>query len=182
VRFEDLDVEHMGALASLCGGCVYWEFPAAFDKGTRGADALSMKSKWLCCHRDRGPLGRVALTDGGAIGFIQFGPPELYPRCGEYPSGPVGEGDLFIACLFVKPEERRHGLARLLLGDALTVARAGGQTGVATFTRRGSDNNPSGPLALYERCGFGVVRDGSEFPLVGLSVRKELVLGAVPPN
>lgn len=170
MRIEDLDTRHVEQIASLCGGCVYWEFPRAFDEGVPADRTLLMKSKWICCNSARSPLGRVAFVDGELSAFVQFGPAELYPRVLEYDCGPVGEDALFVACLFVAPRKRRQGIARRLLEEAADVARRGGYRAVEAFARRGSSNNPSGPLELYEACGFRVARDGSEFPLVRLAI------------
>ena len=121
-------------------------------------------------HNAGCPVGRVALSGGKVVGFVQFGPPELFPRRLEYDCGPVSEEALFITCLFVDPGSRGVGLARSLLEQAREVARDRGYTAVETFARRGSSNNPSGPIELYEACGFHVLRDGSEFPLVRLEI------------
>jgi GNAT superfamily N-acetyltransferase len=166
LEFEDLDTRHIDELAELCGGCVYWEFPRAFDERVGADKARLMKAKWICCNTAEFPVGRVALSAGRLTGFVQFGPPELYPRRLEYDSGPVGDDALFIACLFVDPDDRRKGIARRLLAEATEVGRGIGYAALETFARRGSANNPSGPLGLYEACGFAVVRDAPEFPLV----------------
>lgn len=170
MRFEDLNTRHIDRLALLCGGCVYWEFPRAFDEGVSGEKARLMKSKWVCCNIPECPIGRVALSRDELVGFVQFGPPELYPRQLEYQCGPVGDDALFIACLFVAARSRGQGIARQLLGEAAGVARAGGYAALETFARRRSSNNPSGPIELYDACGFEVARDGSEFPLVRLGL------------
>ena len=182
MEFEDLGTRHIDQLRALCGGCVYWEFPAVFDKSVPADKARLMKTKWVCCNTGAFPVGRVAVSGGEPIGFIQFGPPELYPRRLEYDCGPVGDDVLFIACLFVVPGSRGSGVARRLLGQAGEVARSLGCAALETFARRGSSNNPSGPVELYEACGFRVVRDGSEFPLVRLDVAGGGCSSAVPPN
>ncbi len=182
MQLEDLDTRHIDGLASLCGGCVYWEFPRAFDEGVSWEKARLMKSKWVCCNIPERPIGRVALAGDELVGFVQFGPPELYARQLEYQCGPVGDDALFIACLFVAPGRRGQGIARRLLADVADVARAGGYGALEAFARRGSSNNPSGPIEFYEACGFEVARDGSEFPLVRLELVSQSVADAVPPN
>ena len=170
LRLEDLDTRHVDGLASLCGGCVYWEFPRAFDEGVSQKKARLMKSKWVCCNIPECPIGRVAFSEEELVGFVQFGPPELYPRRLEYECGPVGEDALFIACLFVAVGQRGQGISKQLLADVGEVARGSGYGALETFARRASSNNPSGPIELYEACGFEVARDGAEFPLVRLEL------------
>jgi GNAT superfamily N-acetyltransferase len=170
LEFRVLDMQQVDQLALLCGGCVYWELPQDFDGGLTANQARLMKAEWVCSHAAELPVGRMALCGGKAIGFIQFGPPGLYPRCLEYDSGPVSDDALFITCLFVEPGSRGSGVARGLLGQAGEVARKLGYAALETFARRGSSNNPSGPVELYEACGFRIIRDGSEFPLVRLEI------------
>jgi GNAT superfamily N-acetyltransferase len=170
LEFQPLDLQNVDQLALLCGGCVYWELPQDFDEGLTADQARLMKAEWVCSHAAELPVGRMALSGGKTVGFIQFGPPDLYPRCLEYDSGPVSDDALFITCLFVAPGSRGGGVARGLLGQASEVARKLGYTALETFARRGSSNNPAGPVELYEACGFRIIRDGSEFPLVRLEI------------
>ena len=166
LEFQPLDLQHVDQLALLCGGCVYWELPQDFDEGLTADQARLMKAEWVCSHAAELPIGRMALSGDEVVGFIQFGPPDLYPRCLEYDSGPVSDDALLITCLFVEPGSRGSGVARGLLGQASEVASKLGCAALETFARRGSPNNPSGPVELYEACEFRLVRDGSEFPLV----------------
>jgi GNAT superfamily N-acetyltransferase len=170
LEFQALDTPQVHQLALLCGGCVYWELPQDFDQGLTADQARLMKAEWVGAHGAELPVGRIALSGGEAIGFIQFGPPELYPRCLEYDSGPVSDDALLITCLFVKPGNRGSRVAQGLLGQASEVARKLGYAALETFARRGSSNNPSGPLELYEACGFRILRNSSEFPLVRLEI------------
>jgi GNAT superfamily N-acetyltransferase len=170
LEFGNLDTRHIDQLPALCGCCVYWEFPRAFDEAVPADRALLMKSEWVRCNAAEFPVGRVALSGGKVVGFIQFGPPELFPRQLDYLSGPVDEDALLVACLFVRASSRRTGIARRLLAQASEVAQEMGYAALETFARRGSSNNPSGPVELYEACGFRVVREAPEFPLVRLDI------------
>ena len=166
MQFESLDTGNVTDLAGLCGGCVYWEFPRVFDERIPAEEALLMKAEWLRSHGASSSLGGIARLGSEACGFIQFGPPGLFPRRTEYESGPVSEDALFIPCLWVAPDHRGRGVARDLLAQAGQEALRRGYAALESFARRGSSNNPSGPLDLYRSCGFEIVRDDSEFPLV----------------
>ena len=166
MQFESLDTGNVTDLAALCGGCVYWEFPRVFDEGVPAEEALLMKAEWLRSHGASSSLGGIARLGSAVCGFIQFGPAGLFPRRTEYESGPVSEDALFIPCLWVAPDHRGRGVARDLLAQAGQEALRRGYAALESFARRGSSNNPSGPLDLYMSCGFEIVRDDSEFPLV----------------
>ena len=57
--------------------------------------------------------------------------------------------------LLVVPGQRRKGIGRVLVGDAIEVARVAGAAELALFVAK--DNLPA--RALYEETGFRVVRD-----------------------
>jgi GNAT superfamily N-acetyltransferase len=134
----------------------------------------SLKERWLAEHSAGRVLGKVARAGKELRGFIQYGPPEMYPRQREYRSGPVSGDALLITCLFVAAPYRGLGLARQLLSLAeREAAQEYGCAALETFARKTSADNPSGPAQLYEAHGFEILREEDEFPLV----RKALLSG-----
>lgn len=100
-----------------------------------------------------------------------YGPPSFFPNSRDYPSGPLTEGAIFLACLFI-PEVKYRGLGlgeRLLL-EILKELEKMGYERVETFAGRESPDNPSGPLYFYLKQGFTILRDDFEYPLVGISL------------
>ena len=166
LRFCNLCPGDVPDIFSLCSGCVYWELPEEFARGLSSQEMQLMKEGWLAIHVTNSVLGKVARKGNELVGFIQFGPPELYPQRLSYRAGPISKDAMLITCLFVRSECRGKGLARQLLSLAIDAARQEGYFATETFARRGSANNPSGPIELYLDCGFEVVRDDEEFPLV----------------
>ena len=169
LQFSHLSPGDVQDIFSLCSGCIYWEMPEEFDKQPSPKETERLKAEWFETQASDRVLGKAVRKGGKLVGFVQFGPPELYPQRLSYQSGPVSRDAMLITCLFVGPEYRRKGLARRLLSLAEEAARQTGYSAIETFARRGSSDNPSGPIELYLECGFVVVRD-DEFPLV----RKEL--------
>ncbi|HNS51551.1 MAG TPA: GNAT family N-acetyltransferase [Anaerolineae bacterium] len=170
LEFSALSAGDVADIGSLCQGCVYWELPEEFDQGPSPQQMRRLKEEWLAAHTTSRVVGQIAREQGRAVGFIQFGPPELYPQQASYRSGPICPDAILITCLFVKPEFRRQGLAHRLLALAEAEARQADYSAIETFARRGSSENPSGPIELYLRCGFGVKRDDDEFPLLRKAV------------
>lgn len=157
-----------------CKYCTYWESPSRPDEfGTDSRDqALGKKREWVQrTHRSFGNCGKIAYADGVAAGYAQFAPAELLPRAATYSAGPVSPGAVLISCLCVPgPQFRGLGLGSALLESVLAELRSRGIKRVETFARKGSGDNPSGPIHLYQRKGFGVCRDDAEFPLLGLDL------------
>lgn len=168
VRFEPLIPDRVPLLAGMCDACLYWEDPQAFAARLPKEGSLARKAQWLAAHPEAG--GIVAYVGGAPAGFVLLGPAWLFPRAGGYPSGPPSADAAFVACLFVSSTARARGLGRALVQAAEGWAQARRYPAVETFARAGDANNPSGPLALWERCGYRVIRAADAFPLV----RKDL--------
>ena len=63
---------------------------------------------------------------------------------------------------------------RALIEAVESEAAQAGYVAIETFARRGSSNNPSGPLVFYMNRGYEVIVGDADFPLVrkALSVTK----------
>jgi GNAT superfamily N-acetyltransferase len=114
-------------------------------KVVRPADPGALREaneRWLDEHLGRDYLGWVADLDGRPVataGLLWFA----------HPPGPVNPGgtEAYILNVYTRPEARRMGLARALMGRLVEEARA---AGVRRIWLRASDEG--GPL--YEAMGF----------------------------
>lgn len=78
---------------------------------------------------------------------------------------------LLISCLFISGKEfQRLGIGSKLLKAIVDDLRKRKIKAVETFARKGSPDNPSGPIEFYVKNGFRIHRDGSEFPLMRLEL------------
>ena len=119
-----------------------------------------------------GSCGKLLFVGNAVVGYAQYAPAQFLPGAREYPAGPVSEDAVLLACLFIpKPKFRGRGLGSLFLEAILEELSARGIQAVETFARRGSAENPSGPVEFYLRHGFSVLRDDPEFPLL----RRDLI-------
>jgi ribosomal protein S18 acetylase RimI-like enzyme len=82
------------------------------------------------------------------------------------------DGAIFISCLFISEKNfRGKGLGEKLLEEVITDLRNRKLKAVETFARKGSANNPSGPIGLYLKKGFQVKEEvDAEFVLVRLDL------------
>ncbi len=153
-----------------CGWCLYWQEPNPGEV-TEG-EALARKRAWLQrVRREWGGCGKILYQDGEPIGYAQYAPARFLPTAATYPAGPVSEDAVLLACLFIAaPDRRRRGLGSRLLSEVTEELRRRGIAAVETFARRGSPDNPSGPIELYLAHGFRVIREDPEFPLLRLEL------------
>ena len=130
------------------------------------------KRKWFNkVTREFGNCSFIAYVSGTSIGFIQCAPAKFFPRVKEYASGPTNRGAIFLACLYVADKEARgKGLGKAMLKGLLAELEKRKFKAVETFARKNSESNPSGPLELYLKHGFKIIKDKDDFPLVHLKL------------
>ncbi|MCA9632932.1 MAG: GNAT family N-acetyltransferase [Myxococcales bacterium] len=128
--------------------------------------------------------GIVARLDAGErplVGWLRLSHAESIPKLYDqrlYRKLPCFEGDrsgvIALGCFLVTPEERRHGVARALLGHGIEVARQQAATALEAFPRRDDHLGPealwTGPFALLREFGFEVVNDFAPYPVMRLQL------------
>jgi len=155
-----------------CKRCLYWEHPEKMQENSPGWQerAFEEKLRWVEeVRKEFGPCGKILFLDGEGAVYAQYGPPRFFPNAAEYPSGPLSEDAIFLACLFIGNKKFSGlGLGKKLLQEILEELRERGFKAVETFARKGGLENPSGPVELYLDSGFHILRDDPEYPLVRL--------------
>jgi GNAT superfamily N-acetyltransferase len=176
IQIEDIRESNLRDVPEPCRGCVYWEFPEAFETGEKDpAGRLQLEAKkkeWFTqTMKEFGTCGKVVYQEGVPVAFAQYAPSMRLPGIKTYESKPVGkleEGVVFLSCLFIRDEPmRRKGVGKLLLQNIVEDLRRRGFKAIETFACRSGTDNPSGPMMFYVKNGFHV-KDNSdpEFPLV----------------
>jgi GNAT superfamily N-acetyltransferase len=184
--------EHGEALGRLFAStgygcyCRYWHFAGGPREWlmrcaqTPELNAVEFAERFALGGED--VRGLVALTPGGEIiGWLKLAPAHAVQKIYQqrlYKDLPCFAGEragvYTIACVQVREDQRRRGVARALMKRAVEVARAWGARSIEAFPRRDADMSDAslmmGPLAVFEELGFEVVRDFSPYPVL----RKEL--------
>jgi GNAT superfamily N-acetyltransferase len=157
-----------------CKYCVYWEFPEECTDSAREdkEDMFKKKLVWLeNANKVFGNCGKILYANEIPIGYAQYAPGELLPHSVDYHSGPVSVDAVLISCLFIPNEEyRRLGIGTRLLHNIIEDLRKRGIRAVETYARKGSHNNPSGPVEFYLKNEFKIIKDDIEFPLMRLAL------------
>jgi len=169
-----VEAPEWGSHPFSCKYCIYWEHPElCLDPATeKKEEVFQKKLAWLRHVRaEFGACGRLLYLEDKPVGYAQYAPPRFLPNAASYPAGPASEDAVLISCLFMPAKEHRgRGLGSLLLRDILEELRGRGIKAVETFARKGSPENPTGPLEFYLKRGFRIHRDDEEFPLVRLTL------------
>ncbi len=179
------DAPQWNAYPFSCKYCTWWEFPEveAFEAESVESEfelerlekkkgLLQRKLSWLQkTSKLFGNCGKLLYTDGIAVGYSQYAPPEFLPRLVDYQANPPSEDAVIITCLFIPDRKlRRAGLGSKLLQSILSELRERGVRAVETFARKGRQDNPSGPVEFYFENGFRIYKDDEEFPLMRLDL------------
>ena len=175
---RNITPENLDDIPRPCRGCLYWEFPEEFDRlrQQKPDSAEEKKKAWFVeTLRTFGDCGKIVYLDKTPIGYAQYAPFTSLPQARNYKSlqpEQMEAGTVFVSCLYITEETQRGtGVGTRLLQSTLSNLRRRGFQVVETFARRGSDNNPSGPIELYLKHGFRIEDETDpEFPLVRLEL------------
>jgi ribosomal protein S18 acetylase RimI-like enzyme len=155
----------------------YCHFPHADHATIRWADRTAAQNRSATCERVReGRMhGWLAYAGDDVVGWCNAGPRELIAGLFDDPE-PLADRIGAIACFVVAPDHRGQGLATTLLRRACERLAEQGFEWAEAYPREaaeGAGANHHGPLAMYRRAGFEVVRreaDGA------LTVRKRIAV------
>lgn len=165
-------MKNFSEIPSPCDSCLYWQRRGSLEDTVSEEETRQKKRGWFDkVIRKFGTCGSIAYLNGVSIGFVQYAPAEFFPRVKEYHSGSPSMDSVFLACLYIPDEENRgKGLGTAMLKNVLDEFREKGFKAVETFARKGSQNNPSGPIELYLKQGFKTRRCSDDFPLMRLEL------------
>ncbi len=121
-----------------------------------------------------GPCGKLLYLDGKVVAWAQYAPASCFPHAQAYHTFPSQDAYL-ITCLAVAPSHRNKGYGEMLLKSVIDDLRLRGVKAVETFARRGSPDNPSGPVEFYLKKGFRITADDGKFPLLRFELRQPTV-------
>lgn len=175
LKLAPVKIENLYEIDKSCRFCIYWQTSGNYMKvmeSISGQEIEEIKRKWHVETNQRfGNSWFLAYLSNVPVGFVQCASPRFFPRIRNYNSGPPTDEAAFLACLYVfRRELRRRGIGSFMLEKLVENLKQQGFKAVETFARKGSDNNPSGPLRFYLKHGFKVISDKDEFPLVRLEI------------
>ena len=178
VDIEDINESNLKDIPEPCRGCVYWEFPGAFEKSEKDPskkwELEAKKREWFeQTMKQFGTCGKIVYHKGEPVAYAQYAPAARLPNINDYEAKAVGkpeEGVVFLSCLFITNETMRDkGVGKALLQNIVEDLRRRGFKTIETFARRSEADNPSGPMKFYVENGFHVKDNTNpEYPLMRL--------------
>jgi GNAT superfamily N-acetyltransferase len=179
---KNITESNLDDIPEPCSCCTYWSSPKEFERtkselSKKRQELKTKKRLWILqTLREFGNCGKILYYNGTPIGYAEYGPSDRFPQIKEYRAQPIGkieEGIVFLACLYVVNQNLRgKGFGERLLDSVIADLKRRGFRAVETYARRGSPNNPSGPVELYFKKGFRIKNEADpEFPIVKLNLQ-----------
>lgn len=152
---------------------MFWEVADA-PRGSSGDDGRAGKEAWLqSTQLEWGAPGKVVYLDDRPVAYGMFAPGAQVPRVRRLGPGPSDDAFL-LTTLWVAPEARGAGLARVLLQALLRETHQRGGRALEAYASRAGKF--SGPCVLPEGFllanGFSVLHEHLRSPLLRLDLRK----------
>jgi ribosomal protein S18 acetylase RimI-like enzyme len=190
VSIEDISRENLCEIPDPCRTCLYWEDPAIGQCGKELSEAERIqrgarKAAWFQeTLKEFGSCGKILYANTKPVGYAQYSTSARLPNVQAYRVKGLGteqEGVAFISCLYISDKKfRGRGLGRRVLDHVIADLRQRGLKAVETIARRGSTNNPSGPIELFLGEGFRIREEiNSDYALVRLDLLSQLASGEV---
>jgi len=181
VEIRDINESNVKDIPEFCRNCLYWGFPEEFERTKAEPSKYKQeledkKREWILqTLREFGTCGKILYYNNKPVGYTEYGPSSRFPNIREYQSQPIEkleEGVVFLSCLFISDKNLRgKGLGERLLNSVIEDLKKRGLKAVETYARRGSPDNPSGPVEFYLKKGFYIKDEtGLDFPIVRLDL------------
>lgn len=149
-----------------CAGCwcMAWRLERAAWEAGRGAPNRARLARLVRASARRVPPGVLALVGARAVGWCSVAPRAEFVALAKKPSLATewDEHTWSVTCFFVARDQRRRGLGKRLLTEAVRLARRHGATRVEGYPaappKQGGDLPAAfawtGLPAVFEACGF----------------------------
>ncbi len=186
MRITPLTADNAGAWAALFEAsgstcfCQWWHFTGTKNEWLARCFEEPAKNRYeqtaLVAAGAVEARGLLAMDEGGAaVGWMKLAPRALLPklrRQGAYRSVDLGEdqGIWSIGCLLVRPDRRRSGIARSLIGVAPEQVREWGGRAVEAYPHRVAhalhdEEAWMGPESVFVALGWRAVHDVAPYPV-----------------
>ena len=178
-----LTVDQLDRIAELrapCRSCLFWELDPVLRGRLDEEDRTCEKDAWVSeVLREWGSCGRVLLVDGRAEGYATYAPAAFVPGALQLPTAPISPDAVLLTTVWVAPEMRGGGLARMLVQGVARDLVGRGCPAVEAFgdTRvlRGAALQPCVfPADFLGRVGFFTQRAHVTTPRMRMELRSAL--------
>lgn len=145
-RLPGLTGATLQSAPTVCHDCVFWQS----KPGRR-----TSKRRWIeKAEDDWGAWGTLYLDDDGRVlGFMQYGPSELFPRADNLPAGPASDDAALITCAYLRGGSAQWVMQSLFLAAIADVRERGGRA-LEAFAYRYAEGESAEERFLVHRTVF----------------------------
>jgi GNAT superfamily N-acetyltransferase len=173
-RIRHLTPDLLARLPESCRSCLFWEVADARPGPDARDPAFALRSKeawWQAVELEHPTVSRAAFVDDELVGYALVGEPPAFPRARRL--GPAsGDDALLLGTLWVHPDHRGGGMAKMLVHSVLREAVRSHHRAVEAYGQRGAMSTCVVPTEVLEGLGFKVVADHYRYPLLRLDLRQ----------
>lgn len=172
-RLEPVTRASLPGAPQVCVGCVFWQ-----GRGARDGDKL----RWAeHAEEEWGAWGTLYRGEGDRLlGFLQYGPADLFPRARELPAGPVSDDCVVVTCAYLVDPSTPWVMQSLFLA-AIGEARDRKVRAIEAFGYRYPEGASAADRFLVHRTifpadfladfGFSPIRTAGRVELLRLDLR-----------
>ena len=183
ITVRDITESNLNDIPETCSHCIYWILPEEFERmksefSKRKQELIAKKRLWILqTLKEFGSCVKILYHNNVPVGYAEYGPSRCFCNINNYKSQPIGkieDGVVFLSCLYIADESLRgKGLGNKLLDSIISDLKRRGFKAIETYARKGSPENPSGPVEFYLKKGFYTKNEANpEFPIVRLNLLK----------
>lgn len=173
-RVRHLTPDLLTLLPPTCRSCLFWEVadaPRGPDREDPGFASKSKEAWWQAVELEQGTTNRAVFIDDELVGYVLVGEPRAFPRARRL--GPTPSEDaLLLATMWIRPDARGGGLAKVLLHSVLRAAVKSHHRAVEAYGEEGFPSSCVLPVTALESLGFTIVADHARNPLLRLDLRQ----------
>ena len=175
-RVADLHADALSAATAPCARCLFWESANAAQGPVAGVEGIpsSKEAWWHATQLEWGTPGKVLTVDDEPVAYASVAPASHYQRVRRMRHLPSDDA-LLLAWLWVVPEHRGKGLAKVLLHALLRETARRRSKALEAYAARGIAARGQSCF-LHEDFllanGFEVHQDDPLHPLLRLDLRK----------
>lgn len=173
-KIVPLSLANIDDLPSMCRGCTYWVTAEKLPPKCGTPDDPAAKEDWVDSTTSSwGECGDLLYVESDLVAHAIYGPATAFPQTTHFAAGPVSADAVFLSCLLVRDDVRRHGVAKTLLQAVEKSLFTRHAKAIEAFARNpGLDEiSALGPVDFYLKNGFYVKHDHPLYPLVRLDLK-----------
>ena len=176
-KIAPLSLSNIKDLPQRCRDCAYWVSEQKLPPECGAARNESAKSEWIASASETwGQCGSLLYIDTELVACALYGPATAFPQTSHFASGPISADAVFLSCLFVREDMRRHGVAKALLQSIEKTLYTRNVKAIEAIAKTSGTQDLSalGPAEFYLQNGFYIKHDHPLYPLVRLDLKTAL--------